>query len=119
MTENVIDVRDLWHWYLRGTPLESVALQGASFTLAGGEIVGIMGHTGSGKSTLAQHFNGLLRPHRGTVRVFGTNLGDRHADLCFYPLLGWGEGAVFVLELLDQGGGEVRLDTNGFRLELL
>ena len=80
MTENLIEVRDLWHWYLRGTPLESVALQGASFTLAAGEIVGVMGHTGSGKSTLVQHFNGLLRPHRGAVRVFGTDLGDRHAD---------------------------------------
>jgi energy-coupling factor transport system ATP-binding protein len=80
MTENVIEVRDVWHWYLRGTPLESVALQGASFTLAGGEIVGVMGHTGSGKSTLVQHFNGLLRPHRGSVRVFGADLGDRHAD---------------------------------------
>jgi energy-coupling factor transporter ATPase len=80
MTDTLIEVRDLWHWYLRGTPLESVALQGASFTLAAGEIVGVMGHTGSGKSTLVQHFNGLLRPHRGTVRVFGTDLGDRHAD---------------------------------------
>jgi energy-coupling factor transport system ATP-binding protein len=80
MTENVIEVHDLWHWYLRGTPLESVALQGASFTLAAGEVVGIMGHTGSGKSTLVQHFNGLLRPHRGTVRVFGSDLGDRRVD---------------------------------------
>jgi energy-coupling factor transport system ATP-binding protein len=80
MTENVIEVRDLWHWYLRRTPLESVALQGASFTLAAGEVVGIMGHTGSGKSTLVQHFNGLLRPHRGSVRVFGSDLGDRRVD---------------------------------------
>ncbi|HEY8757487.1 MAG TPA: energy-coupling factor transporter ATPase [Candidatus Limnocylindria bacterium] len=80
MTENIIEVTDLWHWYLRGTPLESVALQGASFRLAAGEMVGVMGHTGSGKSTLVQHFNGLLRPHRGSVRVFGTDLGDRRAD---------------------------------------
>jgi energy-coupling factor transport system ATP-binding protein len=80
MTENVIEVQDLWHWYLRGTPLESVALRGASFTLAAGEVVGIMGHTGSGKSTLVQHFNGLLRPHRGTVRVFGNDLGDKRVD---------------------------------------
>jgi energy-coupling factor transport system ATP-binding protein len=81
MTENVIEVQDLWHWYLRGTPLESVALRGASFTLAAGEVVGIMGHTGSGKSTLVQHFNGLLRPHRGTVRVFGSDLGDKRVDV--------------------------------------
>ncbi|MFN2520353.1 MAG: energy-coupling factor transporter ATPase [Candidatus Limnocylindria bacterium] len=80
MTERLIEIRDLWHWYLRGTPLESVALQGASFTLDTAEVVGIMGHTGSGKSTLVQHFNGLLRPHKGTVRVCGTDLGDRRVD---------------------------------------
>ena len=80
MSEPIVAVRDLWHWYLRATPLESVALRGASFSLAAGEVVGIMGHTGSGKSTLVQHFNGLLRPHRGTVRVFGTDLGDPAVD---------------------------------------
>jgi energy-coupling factor transport system ATP-binding protein len=80
MSGPLIEVRDLWHWYLRGTPLESVALQGASFTLHAGEIVGIMGHTGCGKTTLVQHLNGLLRPHRGTVRVFGSDLGDPRVD---------------------------------------
>ena len=80
MSEPIIEVRDLWHWYLRKTPLESVGLQGASFTLDSGEVVGIMGHTGCGKTTLVQHFNGLLRPHRGTVRVFGSDLGDPHID---------------------------------------
>ena len=80
MSEPIIEVRDLWHWYLRKTPLESVGLQGASFTLDSGEVVGIMGHTGCGKTTLVQHFNGLLRPHRGTVRVFGSDLGDPHVD---------------------------------------
>jgi energy-coupling factor transport system ATP-binding protein len=80
VSEPIIEVRDLWHWYLRKTPLESVGLQGASFTLDSGEVVGIMGHTGCGKTTLVQHFNGLLRPHRGTVRVFGSDLGDPHVD---------------------------------------
>lgn len=80
MSGPIIEVRDLWHWYLRKTPLESVALRGASFTLDRGEIVGVMGHTGCGKTTLVQHFNGLLRPHGGTVRVFGSDLGDPHVD---------------------------------------
>ena len=80
MSDPIIEVRDLWHWYLRKTPLESVALRGASFTLDSGEIVGVMGHTGCGKTTLVQHFNGLLRPHRGTVRVFGSDLGDPRVD---------------------------------------
>ena len=80
MSDPIIEIRDLWHWYLRKTPLESVALQGASFTLAAGEVVGIMGHTGCGKTTLVQHFNGLLRPHRGTVRVLGADLADPRVD---------------------------------------
>ncbi|OLC57223.1 MAG: hypothetical protein AUH85_03685 [Chloroflexi bacterium 13_1_40CM_4_68_4] len=80
MSETVVETRDLWHWYLRGTPLETPALLGANFELERGEIAGIMGHTGSGKSTLVQHFNGLLRPHRGTVRVFDADLGDPKLD---------------------------------------
>lgn len=76
----LIEVDDLWHWYGRGTPLETPALRGASFHLDSGEVVGMMGHTGSGKSTLAQHFNALLRPHRGTVRVLGSDLSDPHLD---------------------------------------
>ena len=36
-----------------------------------GEIVGIMGGNGSGKTTLIKHFNGLLKPTKGSVKVFG------------------------------------------------
>jgi energy-coupling factor transport system ATP-binding protein len=78
--ETVVEVRDLWHWYLRGTPLETPALLGVNFELRRGEIAGVMGHTGSGKSTLIQHFNGLLRPHRGAVHVLGTDFADPKAD---------------------------------------
>src|SRR6266536_2961538 len=77
----IIEVRDLWHTYLRGTPLEAQALTGADFDLAPREIAAIIGHTGSGKSTLVQHFNGLLRPQRGTVRVAGLDLADPGLDI--------------------------------------
>ena len=80
MSERVVEVIDLWHWYLRGTPLQTPGLEGASFALERGEIAGIMGHTGSGKSTLVQHLNGLLRPHQGSVRVLGADLGDAKTD---------------------------------------
>ena len=80
MTELIVEVRDLWHWYLRGTPLETVAVQGAELELRSDDLAAIMGHTGSGKSTVVQHLNGLLRPHRGTVRVFGQDLGDPRLD---------------------------------------
>ena len=78
---NVIEVRGLWHTYLRGTPLESLALKGVDFELRPTEIAAIIGHTGSGKSTLVQHLNGLLRPQRGTVRVAGLDLADPKLDI--------------------------------------
>src|SRR5688500_14795048 len=81
MSETIIQATDLWHWYLRGTPLETPALRGANVELERGEIAGIMGHTGSGKSTLVQHFNGLLRPHRGEVRVMEADMRDPKLDM--------------------------------------
>jgi energy-coupling factor transport system ATP-binding protein len=78
---SVIEVRGLWHTYLRGTPLESLALTGVDFELRPTEIAAIIGHTGSGKSTLVQHLNGLLRPQRGSVRVAGLDLADPKLDV--------------------------------------
>ena len=80
MSETIVEVRDLWHSHLRGTPLETVALRGAELQIASDDLVALMGHTGSGKSTLVQHLNGLLRPHQGSVKVFGQDLGDRKLD---------------------------------------
>ncbi len=77
----VIQIRALEHTYLRGTPLETIALRGVDFQVGRGEIVGIIGHTGSGKSTLIQHLNGLLRPQRGEVRVLDYNLCDAKTDV--------------------------------------
>lgn len=71
----------LTHVYLKGTPMETVALRGVTLAMDEGEFVGIIGPTGSGKSTLIQHFNALLRPTEGVVRVNGIDLSDRRADL--------------------------------------
>lgn len=76
-----IEVEDLHHFYLKGTPLETVALRGVSLKVWPGEIVGLVGPTGSGKSTLLQHLNGLLRPQQGKVLVLGTDLSDQSADV--------------------------------------
>jgi len=43
--------------------------------------VAVIGPTGSGKSTLVQHFNGLLKPNRGTVTVDGVDLWARGTSL--------------------------------------
>lgn len=80
MTNPVIRVEQLSHWYLRGLPLESRALDQVDFTVSRGMAMGLIGHTGSGKSTLMQHLNGLLRPQAGRVLVGQHNLGDAAVD---------------------------------------
>ena len=52
-------------------PNKVEALKGVSITIKDGEFVAIMGQNGAGKSTFVKHFNGLLKPSVGTVRVDG------------------------------------------------
>ena len=72
-----IEVRNLEHVYMPGTPFEARALKGVSMTVNDGEFIGIIGHTGSGKSTLISHLNGLEKSPAGTVFVSGVDLGAK------------------------------------------
>ncbi|MDR5693933.1 MAG: energy-coupling factor transporter ATPase [Armatimonadota bacterium] len=67
--QTAITCEDVHYIYLRGTPMETVALRGVNLRIPAGEATGIIGPTGSGKSTLIQHFNGLLRPTAGRIWV--------------------------------------------------
>ncbi|WP_438433888.1 ATP-binding cassette domain-containing protein [Gorillibacterium sp. sgz500922] len=44
-------------------------LNGLDLTLAEGRFIAVLGASGSGKSTLLQHFNGILLPDAGRIRV--------------------------------------------------
>ena len=76
-----IEIKNLTHVYMSGTPFEARALDDVSLSIRDGEFIGIIGHTGSGKSTLISYFNGLERSSAGAVFVNGVDLGDRDADL--------------------------------------
>ena len=76
-----IEVRDLRYVYSPGMPGETTALDGVSFDVHDGEILGVIGHTGSGKSTLLQHLNGLLKPTSGEVYVDGQCITDGSAKM--------------------------------------
>lgn len=75
----LIEVTNLRHVYNPGTPDAVVAVDGITLTIDRGEFVAIVGGNGSGKSTLAKHFNALLLPTEGEVRVDGLDTRDRTA----------------------------------------
>ena len=47
------------------------ALDHLSFTVAPGEVFGVLGHNGAGKTTLVRVINGILSPTSGSVQVLG------------------------------------------------
>ena len=69
----VVEVKDLSHTYPSGVE----ALKGVSLCVQQGDVFGIIGQNGCGKTTLVKHFNGLLRPTGGEVRVFGNNSKEK------------------------------------------
>lgn len=76
-----INVNNLSYIYNNGTPFAKKALDSVSLQIDDGDFFGIIGHTGSGKSTLIQHFNALVIPTEGTVKVDGIDIADKKADL--------------------------------------
>ena len=56
------------------------AIDGVSFEIKRGEIVGVIGRSGAGKSTLIRCLNGLEKPDSGRIEVLGEDiapLGER------------------------------------------
>lgn len=70
MPEQIIEVEALDVAYGTGRHRKQV-VHGASFTVAAGESVGVIGETGSGKSTLARAVVGLVPASSGSIRVDG------------------------------------------------
>lgn len=66
MDTPLVEVRGLSRHYS-----SNVALDAVDFTITAGRVYGLVGANGAGKTTLLKHLLGLLRPQRGTVRVFG------------------------------------------------
>lgn len=51
-----------------------MALDGLSFTLAEGGLVGLIGPNGAGKTTALKAITGSIKPERGTVRLAGRDI---------------------------------------------
>jgi ABC-2 type transport system ATP-binding protein len=74
--EPMIEVFDLTKRY--GT---RVAIQGVSFTVTRGEIVGLLGPNGAGKSTTMRILTGFLPATHGTARVAGYDVARESLEV--------------------------------------
>ena len=45
-----------------------------NFSVAAGDVIGLVGGSGSGKTTLLREMLGLLRPSQGCVKLFGVDI---------------------------------------------
>jgi cobalt/nickel transport system ATP-binding protein len=71
-----IETINLSHTYPDGTK----ALDNVNFSLEKGKTIAILGPNGAGKSTLLHHFNGLLMPTSGTVKVLDKEVTKQNLD---------------------------------------
>ena len=75
-----IQIENVAHTYMPGSPFQATAIHDVNLTIEDGEFLGVIGHTGSGKSTLVQHLNGLLTPSSGRVLVDGEDVNQKGAN---------------------------------------
>lgn len=71
----MLSVRDL-----RKTYGDAVAVDGVSFDVKPGEIVGILGPNGAGKTTTINIILGILDPSSGTVQIAGENIAENRSS---------------------------------------
>jgi ABC-2 type transport system ATP-binding protein len=53
---------------------QTVAVDGVSFEIKAGEIIGLLGPNGAGKTTTINMILGILEPTAGTIEIFGLDL---------------------------------------------
>ena len=57
------------------------AVNGVSFGIERGEIVGLLGPNGAGKTTTIQMILGLITPTGGNIRIFGESMATNRAEI--------------------------------------
>ena len=115
--------------------IEYRALRGIDLSIAGGEMVAVVGPSGSGKSTILNMITGIDRPTAGTVRFDGqcldelseeelavwrgANVGIIFQFFQLLPTLSALENAVLPLDFARRGSKRERYATARHNLELV
>ena len=80
MKDPIIEVSDLWFSY-NGIPI----LKEVNLTVHRGDFIALLGPNGGGKTTLLKLMLGLLKPERGTIRVFGESPKESAPRIGYMP----------------------------------
>ena len=75
-TTPVIEIKDLVYTYGRAE-----AVHGLNLTVQAGRCYGLFGRNGAGKTTAMKCLLNLLRPRKGTVRMFGLDPAKREVEV--------------------------------------
>ena len=73
---SVVEFQNIHRAYRRGKDV----LDGVSFSVESGEVVGLLGKNGAGKTTLIRIAMGMLAPQQGQVRVFGEDPREKPVE---------------------------------------
>ncbi|WP_409346243.1 ABC transporter ATP-binding protein [Paenibacillus sp. MBLB4367] len=103
---------------------QPAVIEELSFTMAKGEIVGILGASGSGKSTLLRLIAGLEAPERGSISIDGRPIVDERSfmepdkrgvgmvfqDYALFPHLTVADNITFGLHKLKRAARRSRME---------
>ncbi|AKB19354.1 ATPase component of general energizing module of ECF transporters [Methanosarcina sp. WWM596] len=72
--DSIISIRDMWSGYEKN----KMVLKGINLEICKGERVAVMGTNGSGKSTLLLNLAAILKPYKGSVKIFKKDTRSRN-----------------------------------------
>jgi ABC-type glutathione transport system ATPase component len=75
MTDHLLDLRQVSRYFRDRRGLIVTAVEGVSFSIDKGEILGLVGESGSGKTTVGRMTVGLTHPSKGQIILEGMDIG--------------------------------------------
>jgi len=76
----LLEVTDLSVRFARKGERAVTAVDGVSFSIDAGEVVGLVGESGSGKTTISRSAGGLHKDWTGTISFEGREVSDPRID---------------------------------------
>lgn len=82
MSKEILSVKDLKTYFLVDKSKKTYvrAVDGVSFTINEGDIMGLVGESGSGKSTIAYTIMGMNKPYGGEIIFNGENIIEKNKN---------------------------------------